>query len=174
MFFFSDRSAARHILTSQTQHAETTRPQRPGNRSQAGQHMQGGVEQWRKGQIHSPVNFVCCCLCRIHPWQRTEGRLRRLWPTGKSISWRSCPSNSNTPCQTWSVYDQQCCLLLCAVAYRASVQSHLLPDFCSLSLFCRTWDCLQDEEGVTVRTSPATTCIRTDTNLPCALNVAVS
>lgn len=38
----------------------------------------------------------------------------------------------------------------------------------------RIWDCLQHEEGVGVRTRCVTICIRTDTNLQCALNVAVS
>lgn len=40
--------------------------------------------------------------------------------------------------------------------------------------FFRIWDCLQHEEGVGVRTRPVTICIKTDTNLQCALNVAVS
>lgn len=90
-------------------------------------------QQRGKSTVH--WSFVCCCLCRTQPWQRTEGRLRLLWPTGKSISWRSCPSSNNTPCQTSSVYDQQCCLLLCIVAYWTLIQSHLPPDFRSLWLF---------------------------------------
>lgn len=56
-------------------------------------------------------------------------------------------------------------------------ESLLFLDLCSVfhcGLFCRIWDCPQDEEEVAVRTNPATTCIRTDTNLQCVLSVAVS
>lgn len=87
--------------------------------------------------------------------------------------WTSCqsPLSNSTPFPALSVH----CYSLCNV--------HLYLDFpyvliCGLILAIlyslRIWDCLQRAEGVGVRICPVTICTRTDTNLQCALNVAVS
>ena len=126
---------------------------------------------------------------RILLSQQMEASLCLHWLIGEWISCQSCLSNS-TLSLALSVYSFSLCILVFCIFnffYDYTLCYFVKCNFVTGSpLFLdlwvilallpslRTWDCPQHEAGVAVKTHPVTICIRTDTNLQCALNVAVS
>lgn len=125
-------------------------------------------------QVKSITLTSCMSFCRILLSQQTEASLCLHWMTGEWMSCHSCLWNNNNnstlfPALSVYFYVQHRCFIKLDFA-RIPDLWLILPFYHSF----RIWDCLQREEGAAVKIRPVTTCTKTDTNLPCALNVAVS
>ncbi len=123
-------------------------------------------------QIWSIILTFCMSSYRNPLSQQMEDSLWVHRLTGEWTSCQLCPSNKNTPFPALSVYSvyyfslcSPCWISLLFLEWRVILV---------LLYSCRIWDCPQHEEEAAVRTRPVTTCIIIDTNLLCALNVALS